>query len=173
MSRRSAARLLALAVLLGEVVLGVVLIGRLPPSLRSSLIPPRATATPAGTATPATTTTPNARARATGTYWTCESNESDSGRVTRNAPPPPGAVSSPLCASDYGRQGPGQPQPPLPAGIEIWRVPVGNFTPFLRCGVRVVNVVDPYDAQAAPRTWPKPHKLLFDGDWNRVQSGTC
>lgn len=173
MSRRSAARLVALTVLLVEVALGVVLVGRLPPSLRSALIPPAATATPAGSATPASTSTPDTHARAAGTYWTCESNESDSGKVTRNASPPSGSVSSPLCASDYGRQGPGQPQPPFPAGIQIWRVPVGTFTPFLRCGVRVVNVVDPYDAQAAPRTWPKPHKLLYDAGWNRVRSAAC
>lgn len=167
MSRRSAARVLALTVVLAELVLGGVLFTRLPPAIRSPLVARRPPAGPTSSG-PAT-----APPRLVGTYWTCESNEGDGGTVTAGRPPPSGAVRSRLCDFDYGRQGPGQPRPSLPRGIRIWRVPVGTFTPFHRCGVMVMNVVDPYDTQAAPATWPRPHELLYDARWHQVRPGSC
>ena len=167
MSRRSASRLLALSVVVAEVILGVVLFARLPAGIRSSLDPLSATAAPPGTLTPAPHTT------VVGTYWTCESNVSDNGTVSPNARPPAGGVRSPLCDDNYGRLGPGRPQPELPARIKIWRVPVGTFTPYKHCGVTVMNIVDPYDPQAAPETWPRDHEVLLAANWTRIQPGNC
>lgn len=172
MTRRSAARLIAVSVFVVLVALDVALFPTVLPHLRS-LASPHGAATPKGTARPAPTPPPVSRAPAEGTYWTCEANQSDNGTVTPNATPPAGSVSSPLCDSSYGESEPGQPQPPLTSGIEIWRVPVGNFKPFVHCGAKVVNIVDPYDSQAVPRTWPAAHRLLFDAGWNQVPSGRC
>lgn len=169
MAHRSAARLLAVAGLLVLVTLDVVLF---PPVLRTveSVASPRA-ATTAGR--PATTPTRSAGGHGVGTYWACWANESDSGTVAPNASPPPGAVSSPLCDSTYGESRPGQRQPRLPSGIEVRRVPVGTFRAFVDCGTTVVNIVDPYDAQASPDSWSGDHEVLFDANWNQVNSRTC
>lgn len=173
MSRRSATRLLVLTAVVLVVVVDVVLFAHLFPTITSPLGRPAAARAPRSTPTAAPTPIPAPAGVTTGTYWTCESNEADQSTVLPNASPPAGAVTSPLCNSDYGRQGPGQPQPQLPTGIQIWRVPAGTFTPYGHCGVTVVNVVDPYDPQAAPATWPERDKLLYDANWNRVPSGRC
>lgn len=177
MPRVTAARVLALAALAVLLTLDVVLLPPVLPLVKSSLLHarpiPSSTAGPATTPTPATAPTPATGGPALGTYWTCSSNESDTGKVSSHASPPPNAVSSPLCDSTYGEQGPGQPQPRLPSKIKIWRIPVGTFSPFLDCGARVVNIVDPYDRQAAPQTWPPSHQLRYDAAWNQIRSGDC
>lgn len=96
-----------------------------------------------------------------GTYWTCESNQTENGTAIDGEPPPSGGLTSPFCVANYGRPGPGQQQPPLPADIEVWRVPVGTFTPYVHCGVRVMNIEDPYDPRTAPGYLaPRPQVAL-------------
>lgn len=169
MRRVTGARVVALATLAALLTLDVVLFPPVLALVKSSLVQHRPTGGSPALASPAPTPTPST----VGTYWTCASNESDSGRVSAHASPPPHAVSSPLCDATYGEQQPGQRQPHLPSKVQVWRVPVGTFTPFTACGRRVVNIVDPYDTQAAPQTWPRDHELRYDADWSQIPSGDC
>lgn len=172
MPRLSAGRLVALVALLVVLSLDVALFPTVLPTVRS-LISPRAATTPASTPRPEASATPTPSSAAVGTYWTCASNQDDSGGVTVNMSPPPGAVPSQVCDSTYNTTEPGQPRPPLPSGIELWRVPAGTFSPFVDCGVTVVNILDPYDVQAPPANWPGDHELLYDASWNQLRSRTC
>ncbi|MBO0746144.1 MAG: hypothetical protein J2P43_14085 [Candidatus Dormibacteraeota bacterium] len=172
MARRSAARLLALFGLLVVVALDVVLSPPVLPTVKS-FISPGAAPTPATTGTPAATATPVPGSQGLGTYWACGANETDNGIVDPNAQPPPHSVPSALCNSTYGETRPGQSQPPLPSGIEIWRYPVGTFRMFVDCGMTVANIVDPYDTQAPPEGWSGDHEVLFDASWNQLRSRNC
>lgn len=123
---------------------------------------------------PAATHVPPATPRAfSGTYWTCESNVSDSGQVDTREPPPRSGIRSALCTTTYGETQPGQTPPPLLPGEVVWQVPVGTFSPFRHCGHTVSNIVDPYDMKTAPRDWLGYREFLFDAGWRAIPEGAC
>lgn len=138
---------------------------------------PTPTATPTALAPP-TTQSGKGGPLGMGTYWICVADVSGSSIVEHSLDASieaEGGVLSPQCERAW-KIGEMEGDLKLEPGENIFRIPVGHFTPFSFCGVTIANILDtnPADYNKPPTLWVAANYEQYSLDWSTgAPSGTC